>query len=192
LSGESHHPVAAQDGQKGDHVPGPASADADFVDFVNARSTQLYRTAYLLTGSPDRAEDLVQTALTKAYVAWWRVRRADDPVAYVHGVLIKAFLSERRRRSSSEMPVEEVRDSPVDPADPTDRVALFAALERLGTTDRAVVVLRYWEDLSVGQTAAALGVSQAAVKNRSLRALRTLRADLADDHLSEDLKETRR
>ncbi len=176
-------------GQEGDHVPGQASADADFVEFVNARSTQLYRTAYLLAGSPDRAEDLVQTALTKAYAAWWRVRRADDPVAYVHGVLIKAFLSERRRRSSRELPVGEVRDSPVAPVDPTDRVALFAALARLGTTDRAVVVLRYWEDLSVGQTAAALGLSEAAVKNRSLRALRLLRTDLTDvARLSEELK----
>ena len=124
----------------------PSPADAEFTEFVAARSTQLYRTAYLLAGSPDRAEDLVQTALTKAYAAWWRVRRADDPVAYVHGVLIKAFLSERRRKSSTELPVGEIRDTPVTGPDPSDRVALLAALGRLGTTDRAVVVLRYWED----------------------------------------------
>jgi RNA polymerase sigma-70 factor (sigma-E family) len=161
-------------------VRGPTPADADFEEFVAARSTQLYRTAYLLSGSADRAEDLVQTAFTKAYAAWWRVRRADDPVAYVHGVLIKAFLSERRRRSSTELPVAQVRDSPTAVTDPTERLALLAALARLGTTDRAVVVLRYWEDLSVAQTASALGLSQAAVKNRSLRALRELRADLGE------------
>ena len=75
--------------------------DAEFTEFVAARSPQLYRNAYLLTTSPHAAEDLVQTALAKAYAAWWRVRGASDPVAYVHGILIKAFLSERRRRSSS-------------------------------------------------------------------------------------------
>jgi RNA polymerase sigma-70 factor (sigma-E family) len=170
-------------------VQRPSPADVEFTEFVTARSTQLYRTAYLLAGSPDRAEDLVQTALTKAYAAWWRVRRADDPVAYVHGVLIKAFLSERRRKSSTELPVSEIREKPVTGPDPSDRVALLAALGRLGTTDRAVVVLRYWEDLSVAQTAAALGLSEAAVKNRSLRALRGLRDDLADVAcLSDELK----
>ena len=66
--------------------------DAEFTEFVEARSPQLYRNAYLLTTSPHAAEDLVQTALAKAYAAWWRVRGASDPVAYVHGILVKAFL----------------------------------------------------------------------------------------------------
>ena len=107
-----------------------------------------------------------------------------DPVAYVHGVLIKAFLSERRRRSSTELPVAEPgllggpdRTHPV--GDPTDRVALTTALARLAPLDRAVVVLRFWEDRSVAQTAVDLDLSEAAVKNRSLRALRTLREHLA-------------
>ena len=159
---------------------GPTTADADFTEFVQARSTQLYRTAYLLAGSADRAEDLVQAALTKAYAAWWRVRRADDPVAYVHGVLIKTFLSDRRRRSSSELPVADTPEQPLHQPDPADRLALVAALAELAPVDRAVVVLRFWEDRSVAQTATDLGLSEAAVKNRSLRALRALRARLSE------------
>ncbi|MFC4786922.1 SigE family RNA polymerase sigma factor [Nocardioides sp. MAHUQ-72] len=161
--------------------------EAEFSEFVAARADQLYRNAYLLTGSSHSAEDLVQTALAKAYAAWGRVTRADDPVAYVHGVLIKSFLSERRRRSSSELPVERPADRAVTDDDPTDRAALMGALAQLAPVDRAVVVLRFWEDQSVARTASELGITEAAVKNRSLRALRALRgllvehAPLSDD-----------
>lgn len=154
--------------------------DAEFAEFVAARSPQLYRSAYLLTTSPHAAEDLVQTALARAYAAWWRVRAAHDPVAYVHGVLVKAFLSDRRRRSSGELPLADLPERVATAADPAERVALMAALAELGPVDRAVVVLRYWEDRSVTQTAADLGLSEAAVKNRSLRALKSLRGLLAD------------
>jgi RNA polymerase sigma-70 factor (sigma-E family) len=162
-----------------------AGIDEEFSDFVAARADHLYRQAWLLTGSRPAAEDLVQTALTKAYAAWSRVLRADDPVAYVHGVLMKSFLSDRRRRSSAEVPVAEPRTDAahghVDPADAqVDRLALVASLARLGRTDRAVVVLRYWDDRSVAETASALGLSEAAVKNRSLRALRRLGEELSD------------
>ena len=162
-----------------------SGSDAEFAEFVTARSRQLYRSAFLLTTSSHAAEDLVQTALAKTYAAWWRVRAADDPVAYVHGVLIKSFLSERRRRSSTELPVagaplNELAQRPAAQADPTERVALMAALSQLAPLDRAVVVLRFWEDRSVAQTAADLDLSEAAVKNRSLRALRTLRELLAE------------
>jgi RNA polymerase sigma-70 factor (sigma-E family) len=155
--------------------------DAEFTEFVAARSAQLYRSAYLLAGSPHAAEDLVQTALAKTYAAWWRVRSAEDPVAYVHGVLIKTFLSDRRRRSSTELPVARVgEERPTDVGDPAERVALLAALAELAPVDRAVVVLRFWEDQSVARTAAELHLTEAAVKNRSLRALRTLRGVLTD------------
>jgi RNA polymerase sigma-70 factor (sigma-E family) len=162
-----------------------ADIDTEFTEFLTARSSQLYRSAYLLTTSAHAAEDLLQTALAKTYAAWSRVRRADDPVAYVHGVLIKAFLSERRKRSSTELPFAEPgilgRLDRTQPAsDPTDRVALMTALAQLAPLDRAVVVLRFWEDRSVAQTAADLDLSEAAVKNRSLRALRTLRELLAE------------
>jgi RNA polymerase sigma-70 factor (sigma-E family) len=156
--------------------------DEEFAQFVAARSRQLYRSAYLLTASPHAAEDLVQSALAKAYASWWRVRSAGDPVAYVHGVLIKTYLSERRRRSSTEVPVSEPPERPDLGTDPAERVALLSALAELGPIDRAVVVLRFWEDRSVAQTAHDLGLSEAAVKNRSLRALKALRGLLTDTH----------
>ena len=159
------------------------STDEEFSAFVAARADHLYRQAWLLTGTRHAAEDLVQTALTKTYAAWSRVRRADDPVAYVHGVLMKTFLSDRRRRWSGEVPHGDLPDRPAphDPMDiEVDRLALVGALAALGRTDRAVVVLRYWDDRSVSETAATLGLSDAAVKNRSLRALRRLGEALSD------------
>lgn len=160
--------------------------DEEFSLFVAAQGSQLYRRAHLLTTSPHSAEDLVQTTLTRAYAAWWRVRRADDPVAYVHGMVVKAFLSERRRRSSSEVPTAEPDHADVHHEDPTERVVLMEALAGLEPLDRAVVVMRHWDDRSVTETAQLLGLSEAAVKNRSLRALRRLRErlgeTLSDDH----------
>ena len=159
------------------------STDEEFSAFVAARADHLYRQAWLLTGTRQAAEDLVQTSLTKTYAAWSRVRRADDPVAYVHGVLMKTFLSDRRRRWSGEVPHGDLPDRPAphDPMDiEVDRLALVGALAGLGRTDRAVVVLRYWDDRSVADTAQALGLSEAAVKNRSLRALRRLGDALSD------------
>jgi DNA-directed RNA polymerase specialized sigma24 family protein len=100
----------------------------------------------------------------------------------VHGVLLKAFLSERRRRSSGEVPVAAPGDDRADPApsDPAERLALLQALAELAPLDRAVVVLRFWEDRSVARTAADLDLTEAAVKNRTLRALRTLRGLLSE------------
>lgn len=153
-------------------------ADEEFSDLVEARARQLYHQAWLLTGSPHAAEDLVQTAFAKAYAAWPRVRRADNPVAYLHGIVLKSFLSDRRRRSSHELPVAEVYDGATTDHDPTERMELVAALATLPDLDRAVVVLRYWEDRSVAETAELLGLTSAAVRNRSLRALRSLRHGL--------------
>jgi RNA polymerase sigma-70 factor (sigma-E family) len=167
------------------------STDEEFSAFVAARADHLYRQAWLLTGTSHAAEDLVQTALTKTYAAWPRVRRADDPVAYVHGVLLKAFLSDRRRRWRGEVPHETV-PAPRAPHDPTDgqvdRLALMTALASLGRTDRAVVVLRYWDDRTVADTAHVLGLSEAAVKNRSLRALRRLGDALSDLSVFDDTR----
>lgn len=157
--------------------------DAEFAEFMAARADRLFRSAMMLTLRQADAEDLVQTTLVKVYASWAKVRRAEDPVAYSHGILHKTFLSERRRRSSGEVPVGEQFDQ-ADARDPANRIALFEALGELAPLDRAVVVLRHWEDLSVVQTAEALGLSEAAVKNRSLRALRVLRARLDDPHLN--------
>ena len=157
--------------------------DESFTAFVAARSPALYRSAWLLTTSAPAAEDLVQSALAKAYVHWRKVQAADDPVAYVHGILLKTFLSNRRRRSSGEIPVETMPERPSSDRDPTERLALMAALRTLPPLDRAVVVLRYWEDRSVEQTAHALNLSSAAVKNRAMRALARLRTTLTDPAL---------
>ncbi len=158
--------------------------DAEFEAFVAARGARLYRSALLLTGSPQSAEDLAQTALARAYASWRRVRAADDPVAYVHRTLHNTFLSERRRRSSTELPVAATPDRPSSDGDHDTRLAVLGALAALAPLDRAVVVLRYWEDRSLDETATALGLTPAAVKNRSLRALRRLRAELTEpaDH----------
>ena len=159
---------------------GSTSVDEEFTSFVAAASPELHRKAWLLTTSSTAAEDLLQSALAKAYVAWRRVSAADDPTAYVSGIVLKTFLSERRRRSSTEVAVASVDDTEVSSEDPTLRLTLLAALRTLSPLDRAVVVLRYWEDRSVEETAHALHLSSAAVKNRSLRALAALRTQLDD------------
>ena len=158
--------------------------DEDFSELAAALLPQLYRRAYLLTTSAQQAEDLAQTALAKAYASWSRVRKADDPAAYVHGILLNAFLSERRRRSSGEIPWADPAEArTAEPAGPhgsdvTERLVLLDALRELGAIDRSVVVLRYWEDRSVEQTADLLNLSSAAVRNRSSRALARLRTAL--------------
>lgn len=159
---------------------GSTSIDEEFTSFVAAASPQLHRKAWLLTTSAAAAEDLLQSALAKAYVGWRRVSAADDPTAYVSGIVLKTFLSERRRRSSTEVVVAEVDDGSATDHDPALRLTLLAALRTLAPLDRAVVVLRYWEDRSVQETAQALDLSAAAVKNRSLRALAALRTELGD------------
>ena len=157
-----------------------AGVDEEFTAVVASVSPQLHRKAWLLTTSSAAADDLVQTALAKAYVNWRRVSAADDPTAYVSAIVLKTFLTDRRRRSSSEVPVAEVAEAEAVGHDPALRVTLLAALRTLAPVDRAVVVLRYWEDRSVEETAHTLHLSSAAVKNRSLRALAALRTQLAD------------
>ena len=163
--------------------------DAEFTAFAAQHSDRLYRSAYLLTTSPYAAEDLLQTTLTQAFVGWRRLRTTDDPVAYCHRILLNAFLSERRLRRSSELPTGDLTilrgrhdvGTSAPAADVADRLTLMAALAELAPLDRAVVVLRFWHDLSVATTAADLHLSEAAVKNRTSRALRRLRDLLADD-----------
>jgi RNA polymerase sigma-70 factor (sigma-E family) len=160
-----------------------ASVDEEFTSFVASASPQLHRKAWLLTTSSTAADDLVQSALAKAYVNWRRVSAADDPTAYVSGIVLKTFLSDRRRRSSTEVSVAQPAEADGSRSaadDPALRLTLLAALRTLAPLDRAVVVLRYWEDRSVEETAHALHLSSAAVKNRSLRALAALRTQLAD------------
>jgi len=151
-----------------------------FEEFVQAAGDRIHRAAVLLCGDHHLAEDLTQTTFTKVYAAWPAVSRADSPIAYTRKVLLRTFLSHRRLRRSAEWPVQVVPDTRADAPDPGDRLDLLAALRRLPPADRAVLVLRYWEDLSVARTAELLGIRENACRARSARALARLRALLPD------------
>ncbi|GJF19274.1 MULTISPECIES: SigE family RNA polymerase sigma factor [Streptomyces] len=155
----------------------------DYAEFAGARAGHLYRSACLLTaGDTHLAEDLVQDTLGRLYVRWGRVSRAENPAAYAQTVLTRAFLAHQRRRSSGERATDVFPDLPgAADGDAPLRLTLLAALARLPAKDRAVIVLRYWEDRSVEQTADVLDVSSAAVRTRCSRALGRLRELLGED-----------
>lgn len=148
-----------------------------FRDFVAARSRALLRTAWLLTGDWATAQDLVQTALAKSWPAWSRITRTDDPEVYVRRVLVTTYATWWRRRWRGETPYD-VLPGPVatdDFAISDQRAVVAAALSCLTRGQRAVVVLRYFDDLTEVQTAAALGCSVGTVKSQHARALSALR-----------------
>lgn len=159
--------------------------DAEFSAYVALRSAALMRFAYLLTGNKADAEDLLQTALAKVYVAFGRIKERGAIDAYVRRTIVTTQTSRWRRRgprhevSVSELPAtgHDLRPGP-DVADTIAlRDALWRALDQLGRRQRAVVVLRYYEDLSEADTAAALGISVGTVKSQAARALSALRAE---------------
>ncbi|WP_395695331.1 SigE family RNA polymerase sigma factor [Nocardioides sp.] len=152
-----------------------------FEEYVAARRGALLRTAYLLTGHREDAEDLVQVALVKVVPRWSRI--ASDPEPYVRRVLVNESISRWRRRRWREVSTDDLPDGPVGgPVDGpgADRVALQRALARLAPRQRAVVVLRYYEDLTEAETARVLGISVGTVKSQARDALARLRADAAD------------
>lgn len=156
-----------------------AEEEAHFHSFVAARWIHLVRTAYLLTGDPHDAEDVTQAALAKAYRSWRRVARMDSPEAYVRRMLVTCNSDRFRKRRVSErltdsVPDRSVSDSAVAWAD--ERSVLMEALAQLPDRQRAVVVMRYWEDLSEAETADVLGCSQGTVKSQASKALVKLRA----------------
>jgi RNA polymerase sigma-70 factor (sigma-E family) len=162
---------------------GGTSRDDGFTAYVAGRRAHLYRTAYLLCGDPHRAEDIVQTALAKLYVAWSRAVKADSVDAYVRRVIINSHLDEHRRPWRRESPVEDERLDRAAPTgvSPEDSDALWAALRKLGPKQRRVVVLRHYWGLSVEETAADLGVSPGTVKSQTSAALEKLRTTLMAD-----------
>ncbi|MFE5807831.1 SigE family RNA polymerase sigma factor [Streptomyces sp. NBC_01232] len=153
-----------------------------FREFAAGRSGHLYRSACLLvSGDTHLAEDLVQETLGRMYLQWGRISRIDNPAAYAQTVLVRVFLTHQRRRSAGERPVGDVPDSRAPAAggeDPALRLTLLEALGRLAPKDRAVLVLRFWEDRSVEETADAMNSSSAAVRTRTTRALARLREQL--------------
>jgi RNA polymerase sigma-70 factor (sigma-E family) len=155
-----------------------ASERGQFDQFVASRWAGLVRLAYGLTGDRWLAEDLAQTALASAYAAWWRVSRADDPDAYVRRILINASNSRFRRRRPAEQPqpIPDIAGAVPDHATVLgERSALMAALAGLPPRQRAVIVLRFWEDLTDAQTAVILGCSASTVRSQIARALAKLR-----------------
>jgi RNA polymerase sigma-70 factor (sigma-E family) len=151
--------------------------DAEFREFMVSRWGGLVRFAYGLTGDRGHAEDLAQTALAKAYASWPRVRRTEDPDAYVRRILINA----NHRRFRKRRVAEHDGEAPGEPAvtdgtaDFDQREALMAALMELPPKQRAVVVLRYWDGLTETQAAQILGCSVGNVKSQASRALAKLR-----------------
>ncbi|WP_299529419.1 SigE family RNA polymerase sigma factor [uncultured Streptomyces sp.] len=169
-----------------DAVKGPAAGHpqpyGSFTSYVRARGPVLLRTARSLTPDPNDAEDLLQTALTKTYVAWDRIedRRALD--GYVRRTLVNTRTSQWRKRKVDEFCCEELPEPQTAPAaDPAERQtlqdAMWRAVLKLPARQRAMVVLRYYEDLSEARTAELLGVSVGTVKSAVSRALGKLRED---------------
>lgn len=152
----------------------------DYREYVTARMETLRRTAYLLCGNWHTADDLTSVALVKLLRHWKRVSRMDNPDAYVRQVLLRSWLDEKRRPWRREAAWAEVPDRSVSSgADGTaDRMALEALLAELPPRRRAVLVLRYFCDLSVEETARELGCTEGTVKSQTARALKTLQERL--------------
>ncbi|MFE9426289.1 SigE family RNA polymerase sigma factor [Kitasatospora sp. NPDC006697] len=158
--------------------------EAEFTAFAEGSAKRLRQIAYLMCRDWHLAQDLTQTTFTKMYVHWNRITRTpgSDPFQYARKVLLNALLDHRRLRSSTELAVDRVPDEPDGAADPAaTRLTLLDALERLPKRDRAIVLLRYWEDLSVEATAEVLGVSVSVVKSQSARSVAALRAHLGQE-----------
>ncbi|MEV0802089.1 SigE family RNA polymerase sigma factor [Kribbella sp. NPDC050281] len=150
----------------------------DFEEFARAGIPRLYRTAWLLTGDRHHAEDLVQDTLANMLKTWARI---DNPGAYARTAMARTFISQRRRRSWSERPTAELPEQVERVGDVELRVALREALGELAPLDRAVLVLRYFEDRSVEQVALDLGKNASAITTRTARALDRLRVVLGDN-----------
>ncbi|MEU1290177.1 SigE family RNA polymerase sigma factor [Kitasatospora sp. NPDC005856] len=158
--------------------------DEEFSAFVAGSGRKLLRLAELLTGDPDRAKDIVQSALERAYLHWHRIT-GDDPTAYVRRIVVNQHRDWWRRRRNHELPIEHVPDRPLaeDLAErQAERALLRQALGTLTRRERTVVVLRYYGDLTEAAIAAELGIAPGTVKSTLHRAMSKLRAlpELAD------------
>jgi RNA polymerase sigma-70 factor (sigma-E family) len=149
-----------------------------FAELVEARSTALLRLAYAVVGDHQLAQDLLQEALVKVYVAWPRLRDVSGAEAYARRTIVTTAISWRRRRSFHEAPVEVVPDAEGD-ADQGDRLAthdvLWQQVRGLPPRQRTALVLRYYEDLSEAETAELMGCSTGTVKSQLSAALGKLR-----------------
>jgi RNA polymerase sigma-70 factor (sigma-E family) len=160
--------------------------EEEFREFVAARSSALLRTAYLLAGDWATAEDLLQTALTKTYLAWKRLGRIEAVEPYTRRVLVNTATSWWRRRWHGERPTEVLPEQPGPDRheEALDRDLLWQHVRVLPARQRAVLVLRFYEDLSEAQTADLLEISPGTVKSQTARALATLRKRLAAEGIA--------
>lgn len=150
-----------------------------FDEFVLARTPALLRFGYVLTGDAGRAEDVLQEALLDVHRHWSRVSALTSPEAYLRRAMVNEYVSWRRRRSSRELPGHVPDTAAPDLPDATlaERDAVWRALARLPRRQRAVLVLRFYEDLSEGEIAAVLGCATGTVRSLATRALHALRTD---------------
>jgi RNA polymerase sigma-70 factor (sigma-E family) len=156
--------------------------DVDFAAYMTARQPSLLRTAYLLTGDRHTAEDLVQTAFAKLYLSWDKVQRRELVDAYVRRILVNEHTSLwrrawKRRETSTDEPPEQ---QSLDRHDHGEGAALWEFVQTLPRRQRAVIVLRYYEDLSEAEIADALGISVGTVKSQASRALAAMRSRIHD------------
>ena len=156
--------------------------DADFAAYMQARQSSLLRTAYLLTGDRHTAEDLVQTAFAKLYLSWDRVQRRELVDGYVRRILVNEHNSLWRRPfKRREVVAERLPEThAVDRHDTGEGAALWSFVQTLPRRQRAVIVLRYYEDLSEAETADVLGISVGTVKSQASRALAAMRSRVHD------------
>jgi len=166
--------------------------EAAFVEFAQTARARLRRTAYLLCGDWNQASDFVQEGLVRVYVAWPRLERAGGEHAYAKKAVVSSFLDHARKRSSKEVPV--VPDLQLPSADDvagsvSTRDMLMRALADLPPRQRACVVLRYFEDLTVAETSQVLGCSEGTVKSQTSRALDSLRSMFENSPFGELLTE---
>lgn len=166
--------------------------DDDFAEFVGARWSSLYRFAYLLAASPTGAEDLLQTSLEKAYVNWRRISAMEFPEAYVRRMIVTTLVSSSRRHWSRERPTETLPEGLGDSAEVgvLDRSLLWPLVCALPARQRAVVVLRYYEDMTEAQIADTLGCAPGTVKSQSSAAIGALKRALAASGVGEGAAES--
>ncbi len=155
--------------------------EVGFAGFVRDNTPALMRTAYLLTGNAQQAEELVQDTLVRLYPKWDLVEGADVPLAYVRRSLTNGYINQKRRASRREVSYEDVPER-VDPFDPVDQLAdrdqIWTGLRFLSERQRAALVLRFFEDLSDEESAAALGCRVGTVRSLISRGLAALREQL--------------
>ena len=157
----------------------------EFEEYASARWPALYRTAVLLTGNTAEAEDLAQQTLVKVFAGWSKVSRADSPDAYVRRMLVNELTTDRRRGARRALVAVPAAPEAVSAGlDPGERLDLWRQVVQLPPRQRAVLVLRFYEDLTEAETAHVLGVSLGTVKSQAHDALRTLRTRLGQQEVT--------